>query len=261
MSVIASASSGNRAAAPSPPCATTPRDGAYCQLRDCPAMVRTAAALLLCPILAAGLSARLANGQTPLLFTLSSPAFPDDGVLPAKYAGAQCRGAGWGGNISPPLAWSNAPAGTKSFAVLMIDPDGNRGLGSVHWVAYGIPAARSGLREGDGAAGSPSLVNGKNSRGTIAYTGRPAGRPRSRATAQGNRRPQPRPGEPRRALSARALAPTRVDGGRQRATHTSTFSAAMNASCGMSTLPNWRMRFLPSFCLSKSLRLRVTSPP
>ncbi len=43
--------------------------------------------------------------------------------------------------------------------------------------------------------------------------------------------------------------------------HTSTFSAAMNASCGISTLPNWRMRFLPSFCFSRSLRLRVTSPP
>src|SRR5262249_26364792 len=43
--------------------------------------------------------------------------------------------------------------------------------------------------------------------------------------------------------------------------YTSTFSAAMNASCGMSTLPNWRMRFLPSFCFSSSLRLRVASPP
>ena len=43
--------------------------------------------------------------------------------------------------------------------------------------------------------------------------------------------------------------------------HTSTFNAAMNASCGMSTLPNCRMRFLPSFCLSSSLRLRVASPP
>ena len=43
--------------------------------------------------------------------------------------------------------------------------------------------------------------------------------------------------------------------------YTSTFSAAMNASCGMSTLPNWRIFFLPSFCLSRSLRLRVTSPP
>ena len=47
----------------------------------------------------------------------------------------------------------------------------------------------------------------------------------------------------------------------QSSTHTSTFSAAMKASCGISTLPNWRMRFLPSFCFSRSLRLRVTSPP
>ena len=44
-------------------------------------------------------------------------------------------------------------------------------------------------------------------------------------------------------------------------THTSTFSAAMNASCGMSTFPYWRIFFLPSFCFSRSLRLRVTSPP
>jgi len=43
--------------------------------------------------------------------------------------------------------------------------------------------------------------------------------------------------------------------------HPSIFNAAMNASCGMSTLPNWRMRFLPSRCLSRSLRLRVASPP
>ena len=43
--------------------------------------------------------------------------------------------------------------------------------------------------------------------------------------------------------------------------HTSTFSAAMNASCGISTFPYWRIFFLPSFCLSRSLRLRVMSPP
>ena len=38
-------------------------------------------------------------------------------------------------------------------------------------------------------------------------------------------------------------------------------SAAINALCGISTCPNWRMRFLPSFCLSSSLRLRLMSPP
>ena len=41
----------------------------------------------------------------------------------------------------------------------------------------------------------------------------------------------------------------------------SIFSAAMNASCGISTFPNWRMRFLPAFCFSRSLRLRLISPP
>jgi hypothetical protein len=41
----------------------------------------------------------------------------------------------------------------------------------------------------------------------------------------------------------------------------STFSAAIKASCGMSTLPNCRIFFLPSFCFSRSLRLRVMSPP
>jgi hypothetical protein len=111
------------------------------------------------------------------LFTLSSPAFKDDGVLPLRYAGgALCGGKRKiGGNVSPPLAWSNAPAATKSFAVLMIDVDGRRGLGSVHWVAYDIPAARKGLPAGAGAA-SKGLTEGKNSRGTVGYTG-PCGPP------------------------------------------------------------------------------------
>ena len=41
----------------------------------------------------------------------------------------------------------------------------------------------------------------------------------------------------------------------------SIFSAAMKASCGISTFPNWRIFFLPAFCFSRSLRLRVASPP
>ena len=45
------------------------------------------------------------------------------------------------------------------------------------------------------------------------------------------------------------------------APHSSIFNAEMNASCGMSTFPNWRIFFLPAFCLSSSLRLRVASPP
>jgi Raf kinase inhibitor-like YbhB/YbcL family protein len=70
----------------------------------------------------------------------------------------------------------NPPAGTKSFAVLMIDPDGRRGIGSVHWVAYGIPATRNGLREGEGATQTADVTLGRNSRGTMGYTG-PCGPP------------------------------------------------------------------------------------
>lgn len=113
----------------------------------------------------------------PQLFTLSSPAFGDDGLLPVKYAGGVlCGKDSRGGNVSPPLAWSNPPGGTKSFAVVMIDPDGRRGLGSVHWVAYGIPGARMALPEGAGDRGATDVIDGRNSRGTLGYTG-PCGPP------------------------------------------------------------------------------------
>src|SRR5579872_3554620 len=114
----------------------------------------------------------------PALFTLSSPAFSDDGMLPLKYAGGTlCGKDSRGGNVSPPLAWTNPPSGTKSFAVVMIDPDGRRGLGSVHWLAYNIPPSRTALQEGEGGAPPPADVTpGKNSRGTPGYTG-PCGPP------------------------------------------------------------------------------------
>jgi hypothetical protein len=55
-----------------------------------------------------------------------------------------------------------------------------------------------------------------------------------------------------------------IQSGPERPEHSpqlSTFRAAMKASCGMSTLPNCRIFFLPSFCFSRSFRLRVMSPP
>ena len=110
-------------------------------------------------------------------FTLSSPAFEDDAMLPLKYAGGvQCGRDSRGGNISPPLQWSNPPGGTKSFALLMIDPDGRRGIGSVHWIAYDIPATRTELKEGEGGALSKEIIGGKNSRGSTIYAG-PCGPP------------------------------------------------------------------------------------
>src|ERR1035437_1634497 len=74
------------------------------------------------------------------LLTLTSPTFKDNDIWPSKYA---CADPGPpprpGENVSPPLAWSNPPANTKSLALIMQDPDGGFGLGSVHWVAYDIP--------------------------------------------------------------------------------------------------------------------------
>jgi Raf kinase inhibitor-like YbhB/YbcL family protein len=120
----------------------------------------------------------VAADPVPQLFTLTSPAFADDAILPLKYAGGElCGKDSRGGNVSPPLAWSNPPAGTKSFGIVMVDLDGRRGLGSVHWVAYGIAATQTGLKEGDGNTPSPAgIIDGKNSRGTLGYTG-PCGPP------------------------------------------------------------------------------------
>ncbi|HUK58030.1 MAG TPA: YbhB/YbcL family Raf kinase inhibitor-like protein [Stellaceae bacterium] len=120
-----------------------------------------------------------ATAAEVLPFTLSSPAFKDGAVLPLEYAGGkQCGAASKGGDISPPLAWAHAPAGTKSFAIVMIDPDGRRGLGSVHWVAYGIAPSHTGVKAGEGGSAAPAkdIVEGKNSRGSVGYIG-PCGPP------------------------------------------------------------------------------------
>src|SRR5262245_52545864 len=75
-------------------------------------------------------------------FTLSSPAFKDGTLMAKKNAGANKANANCvGENVSPPLQWSNPPAGTASFVLLMIDPEGRNGLGVDHWLAYGIPAS------------------------------------------------------------------------------------------------------------------------
>src|SRR5712671_4526129 len=51
------------------------------------------------------------------------------------FNGFGCTGA----NVSPSLAWSGAPAGTKSYALMMYDPDAPTGSGWWHWVVYNIP--------------------------------------------------------------------------------------------------------------------------
>jgi phosphatidylethanolamine-binding protein (PEBP) family uncharacterized protein len=79
---------------------------------------------------------------------VSSTSFADGGVIPKLHGGdtSDCGGK----DVSPQVSWSSLPAGTKSVAVLMLDPDGAKGLGVSHWVAYNIAADRGQLKQGEG---------------------------------------------------------------------------------------------------------------
>lgn len=81
-------------------------------------------------------------------FALKSPALNEGKPLDTRFAfnGWGCTGK----NISPPLVWSNAPAGTKSFAITLHDPDAPTGGGWWHWLMTDIPASTSSLAEGAG---------------------------------------------------------------------------------------------------------------
>ena len=71
-------------------------------------------------------------------FKLTSKDFKDGGTISDKqvFNSFGCSG----GNVSPELEWSNPPAGTKSFALMVHDPDAPTGSGWWHWVVYNIPA-------------------------------------------------------------------------------------------------------------------------
>lgn len=71
---------------------------------------------------------------------ITSPAFAEGQPIPDQYT---CAGL----DVSPPLAWTNAPAGTKSFALIADDPDAPMGTW-VHWVIYDLPPTATALAEG-----------------------------------------------------------------------------------------------------------------
>jgi Raf kinase inhibitor-like YbhB/YbcL family protein len=78
-----------------------------------------------------------------------------------------------GQNISPMLVWSNPPAGTKSFAVTIYDPDAPTGSGWWHWVMYNIPANTTSLAAGagNGRNAPRGSVQGTTDFGTRGYGG------------------------------------------------------------------------------------------
>jgi Raf kinase inhibitor-like YbhB/YbcL family protein len=110
----------------------------------------------------------------PDRFVLTSPDVVDNGFLTAANAGTgKSQRGDWacgGQDVSPALAWANAPAGTKSFAVIMDDPDAASGRGGTHWLAYDIPASVNALPRNAGSVASGSLVGGNNGR-TTTYNG------------------------------------------------------------------------------------------
>jgi len=77
-----------------------------------------------------------------MAFTLSSPAFEDGATVPRQFT---CDGE----DLAPPLAWSGAPEGTRSFALVMEDPDAPHGT-FTHWLLYDIPRTTTHLREDGG---------------------------------------------------------------------------------------------------------------
>jgi Raf kinase inhibitor-like YbhB/YbcL family protein len=113
-------------------------------------------------------------------FTVTSTSITDGARVPIKFAADDpkraCKPGSTeicpcpGQNVSPHLKWSNAPAGTKSFAILMYDIDGQYGTGVSHWVAYNIAATTAELAEGDGTAGR-KFTGGKGTRGEANYLG------------------------------------------------------------------------------------------
>jgi len=99
----------------------------------------------------------------PRGFTLTSPGRADNDMLAIKHAGKNPANPNCAGdNVSPALAWTRAPAGTRSYAILLDDQAGRAGLGVSHWAAYGIAADVTGFAEGEASAPSPKFVGGRN---------------------------------------------------------------------------------------------------
>jgi len=130
------------------------------------------AAVAATTLLAAGASTAKETGAMAK-FTLTSTDFIEGGTLPNTqvYNEFGCKGA----NTSPALAWSGAPAGTQSFALLMHDPDAPTGSGWWHWVLYNIPSSTTSLAAG---AGDPKkslmpkgAVQARNDYGSVGYGG------------------------------------------------------------------------------------------
>jgi Raf kinase inhibitor-like YbhB/YbcL family protein len=131
-------------------------------------------------VLSVAMFVALPDMQAASYFTLTSTSITDGARIPIRFAADDqkrpCRPGSTeicpcpGQNVSPQLAWTNAPEGTKSFAILMFDVDGQSGAGVSHWVAYNIAPTVHALAEGDGTAGR-NFTGGSGTRSNANYLG------------------------------------------------------------------------------------------
>ncbi|RYY75367.1 MAG: YbhB/YbcL family Raf kinase inhibitor-like protein [Gammaproteobacteria bacterium] len=116
----------------------------------------------------AGISLKLLEAGNPRALALVSPAFGEGRMIPKLYAAK-------GENISPPLKWENGPIGTKSYVILMEDPDVRENPPFVHWSLFNLPPNLTELPPGIPPV--PELLKpkgaqqGKNDFGSIGYVG------------------------------------------------------------------------------------------
>jgi len=98
-------------------------------------------------------------------FALKTTAFVDGSGIPKKHT---CDGV----DVSPALAWNDAPAGTQSFALIADDPDAPVGTWT-HWIIWNIPAKGTALPEGVAKSGQSEdgASQGRNDFGRIGYGG------------------------------------------------------------------------------------------
>lgn len=105
------------------------------------------------------------------LFVLQSPAFADNALMEKKFAGNASNNPNCTGeNLSPALVWSNPPANTQSYALVVQDPEGASGLGVTHLVAYNISPTAAGFAQNDLRDGK-GFTGGKNPPGNFRWHG------------------------------------------------------------------------------------------
>src|ERR1051325_8547234 len=114
----------------------------------------------------------MGHGRETMTFTVTSKSFKDGDYLGADHILSADFSFGCaGGNRSPQLKWSGAPAGTKSFAVTCFDPDAPTGSGFWHWLVGNIPANETELALGGGRAGGTRPPGARQTRADVGAPG------------------------------------------------------------------------------------------